>query len=156
MNHFALRPIAAVLLLATATVQAQQNATPVNPTTQSSNSAARSATKIGVALSTAGLLTAWVIQRDRSAPPTTATASALPTPTHDRLANWSVGPGIDDLIERLRDLRQRKQYDLAHGIEGQAWFAEQIEIVKRALRSHHGSAGQKAALNEPGDYAPPH
>lgn len=66
----------------------------------------------------------------------------------------SVGPSFEQLVAKLQDLRARKKYDLEHGREHQAYLAERIEIVKKALRNHHGVRGQKAALNQPIDAKP--
>ncbi|MCZ7580083.1 MAG: hypothetical protein M5U21_04575 [Fimbriimonadaceae bacterium] len=66
-----------------------------------------------------------------------------------------VGPSFEELVAKLKDLRERKKYDLEHGRKHQAYLAEKIEIVKKALRNHHGARGQKAALNQPIDFTPP-
>ncbi|OGR25529.1 MAG: hypothetical protein A2139_06645 [Desulfobacca sp. RBG_16_60_12] len=71
------------------------------------------------------------------------------------MAQLQVGPSFEDLVEKLRDLRERKKYDNAHGRKYQAYLAEKIEMVKRALRNHHRSRGEKAARNEGTDYNPP-
>lgn len=66
-----------------------------------------------------------------------------------------VGPSFEDLVAKLKELRDRKKFDLANGRKHQAYLAEKIEIVKKALRNHHGARGQKAALNQPIDSNPP-
>lgn len=86
---------------------------------------------------------------------THALSSQAGQPTQVFQTSWSVGPSYEDLVDKLRDLRERKKYDWEHGRRYQAPLAERIEIVKRALRNHHGAAGLRAARNEPGDTNPP-
>ncbi|RIK01056.1 MAG: hypothetical protein DCC46_02905 [Armatimonadetes bacterium] len=85
----------------------------------------------------------------------TQTASGNPANLTKTQGQIPVGPSFEELVAKLKDLRERKKYDLEHGRKHQAYLAEKIEIVKRALRNHHGSRGQKAALNQPIDSNPP-
>lgn len=85
----------------------------------------------------------------------TQTASGNPANLTKTQGQIPVGPSFEELVAKLKDLRERKKYDLEHGRKHQAYLAEKIEIVKRALRNHHGSAGKRLPSTSRSTPTPP-